>query len=199
MCGNKLDEECRSYIQEAYDGTLRMNRLIDALLMFSSTAQVEPRRETVDLSAMAHEVAEELRLAEPERHVSFLIPGGIVAKADPDLLHVVLANLFGNAWKYTSNREEGVIEFDATKIEGTQTYFVRDNGIGFDPANAGKLFAPFQREADKEVGGLGIGLATVERIIRRHGGRVWAEGEPGKGATFWFTLGSWEIKQATSG
>ena len=120
----------------------------------------------------------------------FRIPSGIVAEADPDLLRVVLANLFGNAWKYTSNREEGIIEFGATEINGKRTYFVRDNGIGFDPAEAGKLFAPFQRlERGREVGGLGIGLATVARIIQRHGGEVWAEGEPEKGATFYFTLG----------
>jgi signal transduction histidine kinase len=168
-----------------------MNRLIDALLKFSSMAHVEPRRVTVDLSAMAHEVAEELKLAEPERQVTFRLPGSIVADADPDLLRVVLANLFGNAWKYTGNREEGVIEFGATEIDGKRTYFVRDNGLGFDPVEADKLFAPFQRlGTGQEIGGLGIGLATVARIIQRHGGKVWAEGEPGKGATFYFTLGS---------
>jgi len=113
-----------------------------------------------------------------------------VAEADPELLRVVLANLFGNAWKYTSNREEGIMEFGVTEIEEKPTYFVKDNGMGFDPANAVRLFAPFHRlEAGKEVGGLGIGLATVARIIQRHGGEVWAEGEPGKGATFYFTLG----------
>ena len=189
LCGDKLDEECRSYIQEAYEGTWRMNRLIEALLKFSSMAQVEPRRTAADLSAMAHEVAEELKLAEPARQVTFRIPSGIVAEADPDLLRVVLANLFGNAWKYTRNRGEAVIELSTTEIEGTPVYFVRDNGIGFDPANAGTMFAPFHRlEADKEVGGLGIGLATVARIIQRHGGKVWAEGEPDKGACFYFTL-----------
>jgi PAS domain S-box-containing protein len=190
LCGDMLDEACKGYLRETYEGTLRMNLLIDALLKFSSMAHVEPRRETVDLSAMAHEVAEELKLTEPERRVTFRLPSGIVAEADPDLLRVVLANLFGNAWKYTSNREEGVIEFSATEIHGKGTYFIKDNGVGFDPANAGRLFAPFHRlEAAKEVGGLGIGLATVARIIQRHGGEVWAEGEPGKGATFYFTLG----------
>ena len=189
LCGNILDEACKGYLREAYDGTMRMNLLIDALLKFSSMAHVEPRLKAVDLSAMAQEVAEELKLAEPERRVTFRIPGGIVAKADPDLLRVVLANLFGNAWKYTSDRELGVVEFSATEIKGTPAYFVRDNGMGFDPANAGTMFVPFQRlETGKEVGGLGIGLATVARIIHRHGGNVWAEGEPDKGACFYFTL-----------
>ncbi|MBE0597651.1 MAG: PAS domain S-box protein [Desulfuromonadales bacterium] len=191
LCGDMLDEVCKGYLRETYEGTLRMNRLIDALLQFSSLAHVEPRRETVDLSAMAHEVAEELKLAEPERRMTFLLPSKIVAEADPELLRVVLANLFGNAWKYTSNREEGVIEFSATQIRGTGTYFIKDNGMGFDPATTDRLFAPFHRlEAGQEVEGLGIGLATVARIISRHGGKVWAEGEPGKGATFYFTLGS---------
>jgi PAS domain S-box-containing protein len=191
LCGDMLDEVCKGYLRETYEGTLRMNLLIDALLQFSSLAHVEPSRETVDLSAMAHEVAEELKLAEPERRMTFLLPSGIVTEADPELLRVVLSNLFGNAWKYTSNREEGVIEFSATEINGTGTYFIKDNGMGFDPATAGRLFTPFHRlEAGKEVGGLGIGLATVARIIHRHGGEVWAEGEPGKGATFYFTLGS---------
>jgi PAS domain S-box-containing protein len=190
LCGDMLDEVCKGYLRETYEGTLRMNLLIDALLQFSSMAHVEPCRETVDLSAMAHEVAEELKLAEPGRRMTFLLPSGIVAEADSELLRVVLANLLGNAWKYTSNREEGVIEFSASEIHGTRTYFIKDNGMGFNPATAGRLFVPFHRlEAGKEVEGLGIGLATVARIIHRHGGEVWAEGEPGKGATFYFTLG----------
>ena len=144
----------------------------------------------MNLCQVCEEVAFELKEAEPARLVSFRIPKEIVAEADPDLLQVVLANLFGNAWKYTSTREEAVIEFGTVDIDGEQAYYVRDNGIGFDPAQADKLFTPFHRlESGKEIGGLGIGLATVERIIKRHGGKVWAEGEPGKGATFYFTLG----------
>ena len=191
LCGDKLDEECTGYIQDAYDATLRMNRLIDTLLMFSRLAHAEPKIERLELCPMCEEIASELRRAEPERHVTFRILGGIVAEGDPDLMRVVLSNLFGNAWKYTGNREEAVIEFGATEVDGKRAYFVRDNGIGFDPAEADKLFAPFERlERDKEVEGLGIGLATVARIIQRHGGKVWAEGEPGKGTTFYFTLGS---------
>lgn len=138
---------------------------------------------------MAHDVAMALKQSEPERQVDFKIANGITANVDADLLRVVLDNLFGNAWKYTSKRESGVIEFGLTKTDGKQVYYVRDNGIGFDKAVADKLFVPFQRLPGTEAfGGFGIGLATVERIIRRHGGRIWAEGEPDKGATFYFTL-----------
>ncbi|ABQ26204.1 PAS domain S-box protein [Geotalea uraniireducens] len=190
MCGDKLCEQCTGYLREAYDGTLRMNGLIEALLNFSRLVHLEPRREMVDLSHMAHEVETELKLAEPERRVKFRITDGVSADGDAGLLRVVLDNLLGNAWKYTDKREEGVIEFGVTEIEGKPAWFVRDNGTGFDMADADKLFAPFQRlPGVEECRGFGIGLATVERIIRRHGGRVWAEGEAGKRATFYFTLG----------
>ena len=189
LCGDKLDEACKRYLREAYDGTWRMNGLIDALLNFSRLAHVEPRREKVDLSAMAHEVAMELKLAEPGRRVTFQIADGASAEGDAGLLRVALANLVGNAWKYTGTRDEGIIEFGTTEVDGKPAWFVRDNGAGFDMANADKLFAPFQRlPGAEEWRGFGIGLATVERIILRHGGRVWAEGAPGKGATFYFTL-----------
>jgi len=189
MCGDKLCEKCSAYLRDAYDGTLRMNGLIDVLLNFSRMVHVEPRRETVDLSAMAHKVATELKRAEPGRRVTFLIAGGIVVDGDAKLLRVVLDNLFGNSWKYTDTRKEGIIEFGTMDIAGKPAWFVRDNGVGFDMADVDKLFAPFQRlPGAEECIGFGIGLATVERIIRRHGGRVWAEGEAGKGATFYFTL-----------
>ncbi len=187
--GDKLDEQCKRYLQEAYDGTLRMNRLIEALLNFSRMGHIEPCRETVDLSAMAYEVASELKMAEPGRRVTLLIVGGVSADGDANLLRVVLDNLLGNAWKYTGTQDEGIIEFGTTKVDGKPAYFVRDNGAGFDMTDADKLFIPFQRlPCADERRGFGIGLATVERIIRRHGGRVWAEGEAGKGATFYFTL-----------
>jgi light-regulated signal transduction histidine kinase (bacteriophytochrome) len=189
LCGNKLDEACKDYLREAYNGTWRMNRLIDALLNFSRLAHVETHPETVDLSAMAHEVAAELKLAESERRVTFRIADGVSADGDAALLRVVLDNLLGNAWKYNGTRDDVIIEFGITEVDGKPVYFVRDNGVGFDMADADKLFTPFQRlPGAEECGGFGIGLATVERIIRRHGGRVWAEGEPGKGATFYFTL-----------
>jgi PAS domain S-box-containing protein len=189
VCGDKLDETCRGYLQEAYDSTLRMNQLIDALLNFSRLAHVKPRRETVDLSSLAKEVAAELSLTGPGRSVTFRISDGVGAEGDAALLRVVLDNLLGNAWKYTCTRDEGIIEFGTKEVDGKPAWFVRDNGTGFDKACVDKLFVPFQRlPGAEECRGFGIGLATVERIIRRHGGRVWAEGEPDKGATFYFTL-----------
>jgi PAS domain S-box-containing protein len=190
LCSDKLDEKCKEFLAESYEGTLRMNRLIDTLLNFSHMARIEPRREKVDLSGMVQEVAVELKLAEPARLATFRIMKGISVVGDASLLRVVLENLLGNAWKYTANREEALIDFGATEIDGKPAYFVRDNGMGFDISFADKLFIPFQRlPATAEFRGHGIGLATVERIIRRHGGRIWAEGEPDKGATFYFTLG----------
>jgi len=189
LCGDKLDEQCMRYLQETYNGTLRMNRLIEALLNFSRLAHTELNRERVDLGNMAREVAEELKGMEPARQVTFQISDRIVTNGDANLLRVVLTNLLGNAWKYTGMRDVGIIEFGVEEINGNPLYFVRDNGAGFDMADAAKLFAPFQRlSGAEECRGFGIGLATVERIIRRHGGNVCAEGEPGKGATFYFSL-----------
>jgi light-regulated signal transduction histidine kinase (bacteriophytochrome) len=146
-------------------------------------------RDKVDLSGMAREVAASLERAETERQVTFRIANGIEVNGDAKLLNIVLDNLIGNAWKYSGNREGTVIEFGVTERDGKPAYFVRDNGPGFDMAYAEKLFIPFQRlPGAEEFKGNGIGLATVERIIRRHGGRIWAESEPGKGATFYFTL-----------
>jgi light-regulated signal transduction histidine kinase (bacteriophytochrome) len=190
MCCDKLDERCREFITESYEGTLRMNQLIDTLLGFSRLTNVELHRETVDLSGVAQEVAARLAQAEPTRRVMFRIKEGIMVTGDVNLLRVVLDNLLGNAWKYTGTLEESIIEFGAAEIDGKTACFVRDNGPGFDMANAEKLFIPFQRfPGSEEFRGFGIGLATVDRIIRRHGGRIWAEGEPDKGATFYFTLG----------
>ena len=166
-----------------------MNRLIEALLNFSRMGRVELRREMVDLSMLAHELALSRKQAEPERDVDYLIANGVVANGDPNLLRVVLDNLIGNAWKYTGTSEKAVIEFGVSDINGVRTYFVRDNGTGLDMANAKQIFTPFKRlpGAEKQKG-FGIGLATVERIILRHGGKVWAEGELGKGTCFYFTL-----------
>ena len=189
LCAGSLDEQCKDYIDKIYLGTVQMNQLIDALLKFSLLGRGELRREMVNLSEMASSIAAELRIAEPERRVTFNIAEGIVVNGDAVLLRVVLDNLIGNAWKYTSKREEAVIELGVTEHEGKSTCFVRDNGLGFDMADAEKLFIPFQRLAARdEVKGHGIGLATVHRIIQRHGGRIWAEGKPGEGATFYFYL-----------
>jgi len=189
FCSDQLQEDCKDYIREAYNGTLKMNRLLDALLNFSRLVRAEPRRDRVDLSMMAHDAAKALKLTEPGRQVDFQIADGIAADGDPELLKPILDNLLGNAFKYTALREMAVIEFGAKAIDGMPTYFVRDNGAGFDMADAAKLFAPFQRlPGAQDQKGFGIGLATVERIVRRHGGKVWAEGEPDKGACIYFTL-----------
>jgi len=191
LCSDKLDEQCNNYLQETYNGTLRMNRLIEALLQFSRLAHAELKRERVDLSSMAREVAGELKLTGPDRPVTFRIAEGIRADGDANLLRVVLTNLLGNAWKYTATQEEAIIEFAVRELDGRPVFLIRDNGNGFDMADADKLFVPFQRlPGAEECRGFGIGLATVERIIRRHGGQVWAEGAIGKGATFYFTLQS---------
>ena len=191
MCGSKLDDECKRYVREMYEGTLSMDRLIDTLLKFSRITRVEVRHDKVDLSSIVQEMAMGLELSGPERRVIFKIAKGIVVDGDAGLLRVVLNNLLGNAWKYTGDRKETVIEFGVTEIAGKSACFVQDNGPGFDMAYADKLFIPFQRLPGTKVDGHGIGLATVERIVRRHGGKVWAVGELGKGATFFFTLAAY--------
>jgi PAS domain S-box-containing protein len=188
LCGDKLDVECKGYVQQIYETTIRMEKLIGTLLNFSHLLRVELCRDAVDLSEMAHEVAASLKMLEPGRRVMYRIKEGIKVKGDANLLRIVLDNLIGNAWKYSGNREGTVIEFGMEEIEGKPACFVRDNGPGFDMTKADKLFLPFQRINESNVKGHGIGLSTVQRIIGRHCGRVWAESEPGKGATFYFTL-----------
>jgi signal transduction histidine kinase len=189
MFADRFDAECASYIQEILQSARRMNQLIETLLNFSRLTRIEPERQPVDLSLMARSVAAELNRKEPQRHVTFRIGEGITAYGDTKLLKVVLENLLGNAWKYTGREEDARIEFGMLEHGGTPAYFVRDNGAGFDAAKAEMLFMPFKRlhETD-EFEGTGIGLATVQRIIERHGGRAWADGEMGQGATFYFTL-----------
>jgi len=189
LYGGGFDEEYRGCIREIYCGTLRMSQIIEALLNFSQMGHIEPSREMIDLSALAHEAVKTLKLIEPERQLDIRITNGIAADADANLMRIVLNNILGNAWKYTGMRKDAVIEFGVTDIEGVPIYFVRDNGAGIDNADADKLFIPFKRlSGADEFKGFGIGLATVERIIWRHGGKIWAEGESGKGATFYFTL-----------
>jgi light-regulated signal transduction histidine kinase (bacteriophytochrome) len=169
----------------------RMSRLIDDLLSLSRLTRGQLHRARVDLSEIAHMVLARLREAQPDRTLEIAVEPGIVAEADPNLVEVVLTNLLGNAWKFTGKRSAARIEFGARTGEQPPVYFVRDNGAGFDAAHAHKLFRIFERlHSAQEFEGTGIGLATVERIIRRHGGRVWAEAEPNQGATFFFTLES---------
>jgi len=188
ICRDQLDEQSKGHLQRIYASTMRMQRLIASLLDFSRAAHLEIHRENVDMSELARVVAAELGLAETESRVTFQAVEGITGYADEGLCRIILENLIGNAWKYAANRVGTVIEFGMTELGGKQVFFVCDNGPGFDMAHAGKLFIPFQRISGIEVGGHGIGLATVKRIVRRHGGRVWAESSPGEGATFFYTL-----------
>jgi light-regulated signal transduction histidine kinase (bacteriophytochrome) len=164
-----------------------MVQLIEDMLMLAHIKRTEMAKETADLSALAKSISSTLALTQPNRRVTFVIAEGIVTTGDAGLLRVALENLLGNAWKFTSKKPRARIEFGCA--ENPPIYFVRDNGAGFDMANATKLFSAFQRlHSLSEFPGTGIGLATVQRIISRHGGRVWAEAAVGQGATFYFTL-----------
>jgi signal transduction histidine kinase len=188
-CGDQLDAQGKSHLQRVRESVKRMSELIEDLLRLSRVTRSEMVNERVDLSEMAHAVATDLQKTQPERRAEFIIPPAVMVEGDGRLLRVMLENLIGNAWKFTQKRAQTRIEFGATQHEGRRAYFVRDNGAGFDMTYAGKLFGPFQRlHTAEEFPGTGIGLATVQRIIHRHGGRIWAEGAVGMGATFYFTL-----------
>ena len=184
-----LDEDGKDYLQRVRASSQRMAELIDDMLQLSRVTRSELTREEVDLSATARSIASELQTSEPQRLVKFKIADQLEAKCDPRLMRAVLENLFRNAWKFTSAHETAQIQFGMTKADGKSTYFVSDDGAGFDMAYADKLFGAFQRlHSTEEFEGTGIGLATVQRIIHRHGGRIWAEGLVDKGATFYFTI-----------
>jgi PAS domain S-box-containing protein len=186
---HRLDENARGHLARVRAASLKMGALIDDLLELARVARHEMRKEAVDLSALAREIADELAAAEPARRVAWSIADGIAAFCDQNLIRAVLHNLLGNAWKYTSKKESARITFGVEEADGEPGFFVRDDGAGFDMRYAGKLFGAFQRlHAPSEFHGTGIGLATVARIVHRHGGRVWAEGRVNEGATFWFTL-----------
>lgn len=187
--GNRLDETGRAYLEKLQAAGRRMGRQIDAILRLFTLSSGQLHRESADLSRIAQLTAAELRQRDPERRVDFVIAPDLRVEGDKRLLKAVLENLFGNAWKYTARRESATIEFGRCETGGTPVFFVRDNGVGFSMDHADKLFLPFQRLHDEdEFPGHGIGLATVKRIIDRHGGRIWAEAEVDKGATFYFTL-----------
>ncbi len=189
-CAGQLSEAKLKHLQTVRGAARTMGELIDALLELSNVTRAEIRRRSVDLSALATEVLAELQQIEPKRVVKLKIAPDIYADGDPRLLRVVLANLLGNAWKYSRKQPESRIEFGKIAGEPVATYFVRDNGAGFDMAYAGKLFGAFQRlHHNDEFEGIGIGLATVHRIIRRHNGTIRAESIGHQGATFYFTLG----------
>ncbi|MBI5387455.1 MAG: GAF domain-containing protein [Verrucomicrobia bacterium] len=204
--GGKLDAQGREYLATVCAETQRMGRLIDDLLQLSRVTRAEMRREPVDLSALAGSILAGLRQHDRQRQVETVVAPGLTATGDPQLLRLVLENLLGNAWKFTSKRAQARIEFGrlagplpsagATSIAASgdapyngTVFFIRDNGAGFDMAHAAKLFGAFQRlHRPSEFPGTGVGLATVQRIIHRHGGRVWAEAAQDTGATFYFTL-----------
>jgi len=184
-----LDDAGKEYLQVINREILRMSNLTGTLLKFSVHSRKHVVKRWTNLSAMVNEIKDNLLAREPGRQVAFRVAAEVNGYCDPDLLWIVLENLLGNAWKYSARKDDVCIEFGTINKEEDLVYFVRDNGPGFEQQDAEKLFAPFQRlPSDDNIEGLGIGLSTVYRIIKRHGGKVWAEGEKNKGAAFYFTL-----------
>ncbi len=188
--GERLEPRAMEYLRRTRNASQRMSQILEDLIRLSRVARSELKREPVDLSALFREVAAEIRERGNGRTVLLVAEDGLRAHCDPRLLRVALENLVGNAYKFTRHQQEPRVEFGVAAGEGGPVFFIRDNGAGFDMAQAEKLFKPFQRlHSAAQFEGSGIGLATLQRIVLRHGGRVWAEGEPGRGAAFYFTLG----------
>jgi signal transduction histidine kinase len=188
--GDRLDEAGQRFLGRVREASQHMSQLIDDVLYLSRVTRADLREQEVDLSAVTDLILGRLQESEPQRTLDAKVRPGVIVTGDGQLLRIAMENLLGNAWKFTSKEPESRIEFGLTQTGGEPTYFVRDNGAGFDMTYADRLFGPFQRL--HQVGdfpGNGIGLATVQRIIHRHGGRVWAEGLVGQGATFYFTMG----------
>lgn len=183
-----LDDTARQYLARARAAAQRMDLLIDDLLALARMSRQGVHPSETDMSALARATLSRLAQTEPHRVFAVVVEDGLRAKVDARMMEVLFDNLLGNAWKYTSRTAVGQIEFGQRNEQGETVYFVRDNGAGFDMQYASKLFQPFQRLHGAEFAGTGIGLATVDRIVRLHGGKVWAEAQPGKGATFYFTL-----------
>jgi len=192
-CGACLTPEAHGYLDRIRNSSARMGALIDDLLELSRVGRTELTRKQVPLSELAVAVSYRLQESEPERSAQFLIVPGITVQGDRVLLGQLLENLLGNAWKYTCHREQARIELGTVRIGDQEAFFVRDNGVGFDMAYQDKLFRPFQRLHGSEFEGTGIGLATVKRIVERHGGTVWVEAGVDQGATVYFTLGEGEF------
>jgi light-regulated signal transduction histidine kinase (bacteriophytochrome) len=186
--GERLDALGRDHLKRIVAAAGRMNSMIDTLLEMSRMTGRELHFERVDLSETARQLIEELKAAEPGRQVQVAVQPGLSVEGDRTLLRLVLQNLLGNAFKFSARTREARIEF-GRRADGDHAFFVRDNGAGFDMRFADRLFGAFQRlHSQSEFAGTGVGLATVQRIVRRHSGRIWAESEPGKGATFFFTM-----------
>jgi PAS domain S-box-containing protein len=187
--GDELDADGQDFLREILLNASKMADLIDGLLSLARVTRSELKREHADLSEIVRDAAARLRAAEPQRDVDVRVLDAQSADVDPRLARALFENLLGNAWKFTSKQGAARIEFGAVESNGAPVFFVRDNGAGFDMAYASKLFAPFQRlHTSDEFAGTGIGLATVQRIVHRHGGRIWAEGAVGRGASFYFTI-----------
>jgi light-regulated signal transduction histidine kinase (bacteriophytochrome) len=185
----KFDQETVDHLGRIAAGAERMGRLIDDLLHLSQVSRKELHRQAANLSELAGEVAGNLAQAHPERQVEILIAPAMMVDADRGLVHIALENLIGNAWKFTSRTNGARIEIGQQECDGEMVCFVRDNGAGFDMRYADKLFGAFQRlHTSREFEGTGIGLSIVQRIVMKHGGRIWAEAKPGEGATLYFTL-----------
>lgn len=188
--GDRVDESGRRFLSRIREASQHMSQLIDDVLYLSRVTRADLREQNVDLSSIAALILTRLQESEPARKIEVKIRPGVIVTGDGQLLRIALENLLENSWKFTGRQPDTRIEFGVTQPSGEPTYFVRDNGAGFDMTYADRLFGPFQRlHPQDEFPGSGIGLATVQRIIHRHGGRVWAEGLVGQGATFQFTLG----------
>lgn len=190
-CGNELSDSVSHSLQRINNATLHMGAVIDNLLELSRLVRVPVERKPVDLGELSRSAVARIAAADGERQIEVEIRENLEAHGDEGLLQVVMDNLIGNAWKFTRDRTPARIEVGSASRDGMRTYYVKDNGEGFDMAYSDKLYKPFQQlHGPGEFEGTGIGLATVQRIIRKHGGRVWADSLPGKGAEFWFTLNS---------
>jgi len=186
---DRLDEEARGFLRTILNATKNMAQLIDDLLQFSRSSRTEANKTDIDLSSLAVQVMTLIHQRDPLRNVRVMIQENIHAYADKNLMGIVLDNLLGNAWKYSGKQPDPEIRFGCVQHQGETVYFVKDNGAGFDTSNANTMFTPFTRfHTSDEFPGTGVGLATVKRILERQGGRIWADSQPGKGATFFFSL-----------
>lgn len=189
-CGEALDEEAQGLLLRVRAGCTRMDEQIEDLLALSRLSRQEVAMADVDISAIVTALTQTLVASAPERTVDFVIAEGVIVRGDERLLRVVVENLIGNAWKFTGLSIQPRIEFGRQQVEGEDTLFVQDNGVGFNSKYTERIFDAFQRlHSSEQFPGSGIGLATVQRAIHRHGGRIWADAEVGRGATFYFTLG----------
>ncbi len=190
---DKLDATGKDYLHRIRKASQHMAQLIDDMLKLSRINRVKMKRETVNLSSLAKTIMNELKNSQPDRSVTLKVAEGLIVTGDPNLLRVLMDNLLGNAWKYTSENPSACIEVGSMEENGETVYFIKDDGVGFNMDYADKLFTPFNRlHTAEEFPGTGIGLATAQRIVIRHGGRIWAEGKVNEGATFFFTLNSYE-------